>query len=218
MAGIPLAEYARDHPALGTRAGGSCRMSATALPDGSSSAFYGDDFTGSTAVDGGADLRRPADGALPRRCRRRSGWRGSPAIAASASPASPAPQSPAWMDGTCRRSSELLAALEAPVVALQGLLDLRLGAAGRLDRAGDRPRGADPRRRLASRSSSAPRRSRATRPSATCSRPVGRRGLPARPPPDHVPPPGHADGRGGRPAPPREADRQVHRPRRSSSP
>ena len=52
---------------------------------------------------------------------------------------------------------------------LQGLLDLRLGTACRVDRAGDRSRGSYARRRLASARRRGSPRSGATRSSATCS-------------------------------------------------
>ena len=72
VAGVPLDEHARE-PSRWRRALAIARMSrARALPDGPLVAFYGDDFTGSSA----AMEARPSpacDGAVPRRRRRRSG-------------------------------------------------------------------------------------------------------------------------------------------------
>ena len=108
----------------------------------------------------------------------------------------------------CRRCSELLATLGAPVIALQGLLDLRLRAARRHHRPRDRHRTRAFSAAAGSRWWWAIRAWAATRRSATCSRVANGVGYRARPAPDHVAASGHADGRGRS----RPASRQADEP------
>ena len=79
-------------------------------------------------------------------------------------------QSPAWMEENLPPVFRTPGRSQGTDRALQGLLDLRLGTACRLDRPGHRPRGTGPRRHLAPAGGGSSGRSRATRPSATCSR------------------------------------------------
>ena len=172
--------------------------------------------------------RRPAAGLLRRRLHRldrRDGGRWpSPACRRCCSSTRPTPERlrplrgpprrrrrrasrgrrarPGWTT-TCRRSSRALAGLGAPVTQYKVCSTFDSSPAGRLHRAGDRPRG--------SRSSAAPGMPMVVaaldmgryQAFGNLFATVGRRRLPARPPPDDGAPPGDADGRGRPAAPPR---------------
>ena len=179
--------------------------------------FYGDDFTGSSAVMEVTDLRGPADGSVPRARRRRSDSPGSRATAASASPASPARRIPAWMDRNLPPVFAAAApALGAPIAHYKVCSTFdsapHVGSIGRaIDIAAPHPR-----RRLAADRGGDP--GDGPLPGLRQSvRGRERRRLPARPAPDHVAPSGHADGRGrSRPAS-RPADRATESASSTSS-
>ena len=118
--------------------------------------FYGDDFTGSSAVMevtafAGLPTVLFLDPPTPEQLARFADHRviGIAGIARS--------QSPDWMDRHLPPVFALLAVARRADRPLQGLLDLRFRPACRLDRARDRHRRADPRRRLAARGGRRPR-------------------------------------------------------------
>ena len=174
------------------------------LPDGLLVSFYGDDFTGSTSVMealtfAGLPTVLFLDTPTAAQLAGFAGYRGIGIAGIARS------QSPDWMAAHLPQVFETHGSAQCSHCTLQSLLDLRLGTAGRVDRAGDRSCGSCARRRMAS----AHRRGSSDWALPGLRKPVCRRGwrwLPARPASDHVLPPDNPHGRGGCPPPPPEAD------------
>ena len=126
-------------------------------------AFYGDDFTGSTDVAGGARLRRAAHACCSSTPPTRRTLRALPRLRAIGV-AGDSRGHDARRDGRAPAAAAAGAGgAGAPVAALQGLLDLRFRAGGRQHRARDRSGAPSGGRRAPFPSSPAPRRWGATR-------------------------------------------------------
>ena len=166
MAGVPLDEHARTAPRTRSGAGGPGAMS---LPRRPARRLLRRRLHRLGRGDGGADLRRAADGALPRHADARRSWRGSASYAASASPAWRGRGArPGWTRIFPRRSRRSRGSTRRSRTTRCARPSIPRPQVGSIGRAIDlAARGA--RRRLACRSWSRRRRSGATSSSATSS-------------------------------------------------